>query len=194
MTSVFAPRRDADVADLIDACPLALLVSGEGEGFAVTPLPLLAVRDAGGRVVELIGHFARANPHVAKLEQKPRAQALFLGPNAAIPASWVSKPRWAPTWNYAFVRLDIEVRLDPEDNDAAVRQLVHAVDGDRWSVDSLGDRYAGLIGRIVAFRAKVLAVDAVFKLGQDEDRESFAEILAALGGHPLAALMQGQAE
>ncbi|MBN8842214.1 MAG: FMN-binding negative transcriptional regulator [Sphingomonadales bacterium] len=194
MNPIFAPRRAADVSDLIDRCRLGLIVSGTGEGLAATPLPLLAKRGRDGEVTELLGHFARSNPHVAKLEKNPYARALFLGPNAAISPKWVSKPQWGPTWNYAFVDIAVEITFLPDQNDVAVRQLVSAVEGDSWNVEQLGDRYESLIDRIIAFRARVVEQNAVFKLGQDEDRKSFSEILAGLGDDPLAALMRRQAE
>jgi transcriptional regulator len=56
----------------------------------------------------------------------------------------------------------------------------------------MGDRYDQLVPHIVAFRAAVLSVHATFKLGQDEDDASFAEIVERIDDRALARLMVDQ--
>jgi transcriptional regulator len=56
----------------------------------------------------------------------------------------------------------------------------------------MGSRYADLRRHIIAFRAHVQASHPTFKLGQDEDGATFAEITAALGEQPLAEWMMMQ--
>lgn len=193
--SVFDPRSQADVAKLVREHPLATLVSDTAVGFAATPLPLVAETDGEGRIVALIGHFGRSNPHLAAIAEDPRALAIFHGPQGYVSPRIVSKPQWGPTWNYAVARFQVEVTLTPERNDEALALLIDAVEGDgpgAWRASMLGERYALLAARIVSFRAAVTRTHATFKLGQDEDAATFSDIVEGLDDRALACLMLGQ--
>jgi transcriptional regulator len=193
--SIFDPKSPADIAALVREFPLATLLSNGPDGFAATPLPLIAEHDSDGRIVALIGHFARSNAQLAGLRDDPRAMAVFHGPHAYVSPRIVSKPGWAPTWNYAVVRFQLAVTLTPERNDDALRLLAEALEGtgpDAWHPGLIGERYDRLVAHIVAFRAEVLATHATFKLGQDEDAASFAEIVEEIGDDRLAQMMVGQ--
>lgn len=193
--SLFAPRVPGDVARFVRAHPLGLVVSHGTAGFASTPLPLLPVVDAGDVVVELFGHFALANPQVEAIRANPAVHIVFQGPQGYIRPAWVPQPGWAPTWNYALVRFDAELRFVPEENDRAIRDLVAAMEGDgpgAWTTQAMGPRYDQLVRRIIAFRARVTRIHATFKLGQDEDDAVFREILTGLGDDPLARTMAAQ--
>jgi transcriptional regulator len=188
----FAPHSDADIARLVAEHPLAYVVSRD---FQATPLPLIAETDAAGAIVSLFGHLARRNPQVAALQGDPDALILFQGPQGYISPRLVSNPTWAPTWNYAVVRFEVRIAFVPDETDAAVRRLAGHLEGTRsnpWQVEELSKRYGQLLQRIIAFRAQVRSVHATFKLGQDEDRVTFAEIVAALGNAPLAHWMSEQ--
>jgi transcriptional regulator len=187
--SPFAPRSTADIMQLVRDHPLAMLVSRD---LAATPLPLLLETDADGEPVALIGHFARSNPQVAALEADPRAVAIFQGPHAYVSPRIVSKPGWAPTWNYAVVRFQIELSFQPEQNDAAIRALVDAMEAGAWNVEAVGARYEKLVRHVIAFRATITDTHATFKLGQDEDAASFDEIATGIGDDALSRLMKAQ--
>lgn len=193
--SAFDPKSPADIARLVREFPLATFVSNGPDGFLATPLPLVAESGGDGPITGLIGHFARGNPHLAALRAAPRAMAVFHGPQAYISPRIVSKPGWGPTWNYAVVRFQLEVTLMPEENDAALTLLAEALEGDApgaWRPSRMGERYDRLRAHIVAFRAKVLSTHATFKLGQDEDDATFAEIVAGVRDPQLARAMMGQ--
>lgn len=195
MSNPFIPRRPEDVADLVRGQTLALVVTRTAGRFFATPLPLLVETDDGGSVTALVGHFARANPHAVAAQADPEALILLLGPHGYIAPGWVSQPAWAPTWNYALATFETRLEFLPDYADQVIRDLTTAMEGDgpdAWRVDSLGDRYAKLLPRVIAFRAHVTRATAKFKLGQDETAQSFSEILAALGDTPLARLMMDQ--
>lgn len=191
MTGVFEPRRADDPARLIADYPLGWLVSGN---FNASPLPLLAETGADGAMVSLFGHCARKNPLVGDFRADPRGLVLFNGPHGYVSPALVSKPDWAPTWNYAVLRYRVEVELVEGATRDAIERLVGAMEGRNWSTDRVGPRYETMLEHIIAFRAHVLSAEPVFKLGQDESAAGFAEIVA---GHPdqtLAAWMEGQAK
>ena len=188
MGNPFAPASSRDVADLIEAYPLAWVVSHGADGFGATPLPLLADCDETGAVVRLVGHMARANPQFRQLEADPRALVLFEGPQGYMSPSWVSDRTWAPTWNYAAVRFEVDIRFTPEATDRAVARLVAKMEAGRersWSSAEMGPRYERLREAIIAFEADVRSTRARFKLGQDERPEVLDELMA---GSPDAEL------
>ena len=194
--SRFAPRRPGDVAAFLRREMLGLVTSHDAQGFISTPLPLLAETDDDGVIHTIIGHFARANPHVERVAANPEALVSFLGPHGYVGPAMVSKPGWGPTWNYQLAQFEVEITLEPDQGDAAIAALVEALEGegaDAWRSERMGERYALLAAHVIAFRARVVRQSARFKLGQDEDRTSFNEIIGALGDSPLARAMLDQA-
>jgi transcriptional regulator len=190
--NLFVPRERADIPRLIGEYPLAWVVSAGPEGMAATPLPLLAETDAGGEVVSLFGHFARSNPQVALIERQPQAMILFQGPNAYVSARLVANPTWGPTWNYAVLRFDVEIGFVPEETGESVERLAAHLERDQaepWTPARMGERRALLLRGIIAFRARVTATHSRFKLGQDENPQTFDEIVSGLDDPALAAWM-----
>lgn len=189
-SSPFLNHGPGDLAQLIAEYPLAWVTPRGGGAETPAPLPLLADLDADGRVASLIGHMARRNPLMAALEATPEATILFMGPQAYVSPACVSDPTWAPTWNYAEIRIDARVRFQPEATGAALERLVAAMDRNErtgWTPARMGPRYAPMAQAVIAFEAEVLAVHARLKLGQDERIEVLNEILLR---HPDKALVR----
>ncbi|ATQ43685.1 FMN-binding negative transcriptional regulator [Caulobacter mirabilis] len=182
---------EADAIDLVREYPMAWLVSG-GEAFAATPLPLLPDLDGDGRLVGLTGHMARANPHVARLRERPRAYVLFQGSHGYISPSWFRDRSRAPTWNYAILKIEADIVFDPAGVDEALQRLVETMEKDRprpWSADEMGPRYERLRRGVVAFQARIVSLAGRFKLGQDEPDEVYEDIMAEVGGSDLGGWM-----
>ena len=190
--SACRPWTDRDVVDLIDAHPLALLVSARG--FLTTPLPMLVEADASGRPVTLLSHFARRNPQVELIRADPRCCFLFLGPHGYVSPELITTTQdWAPTWNYAFVRIVADVAFDEALNGEAIQRLVEKMEHGRsrpWTTAGMGERYERLKAQVIGFRAAVVEVDARFKLGQEERPEVLDDILAGFAGGDLAGWMR----
>lgn len=194
---VYAASSDGDVLDLILRVPLAWMVSSD-DVFGATLLPLRPQLDDAGRLVALMGHFARSNPQVRRLRDHPRALVLFTGPQAYVSPSWMADRTQAPTWNYASAAFDCDLEWfdGPEQIEAIVQDLVEAQEQSRpgaWSAEEMGARYAGLARGIIAFRAEIRTTRAVFKLGQDERRDVFDDILMGLdanAGGEISGLMR----
>jgi len=180
----YAATSAAMTADLVRAYPLAWIVSPASD-VAATPLPLRPVVGADGRIEALLGHFARSNAQVEALKADPRAGILMIGPSGYISPSWMADRTQAPTWNYASVEFRVELTfLDDEASLRAVLDdLIGGMEAQRphaWAATDMGERYGALSRRIVAFRARVLEERAVFKLGQDERDDVYADIMAGL--------------
>lgn len=183
--SRFAARDSNDLLRLLATQPLAWLVSAGGEDACFSPLPLRAQLDASGELVGLMGHLARRNPHVARLARDPQATALVLGPQAYVSPSWLDDRTQAPTWNYAAAVFQLEVTLSeaPQDIADELDALVTQMEAGRaraWALEEMGERYARLALGVTALRGRIMARHSTFKLGQDEARHDFAQILAGL--------------
>lgn len=181
--SLYRPASAHDIDKLVAEHPLAQIVSCNDGHFAVSALPLLLERTEEGAF--LLGHFDRNNPQVPSLRTRPHALALFTGAHGYISPSWRGHRRIAPTWNYAQVRF--EVRFEFQDTPKATREvlqkLVSHMEAGRpepWSIRDMGTRYADQARNVIAFRARVLSTDASFKLGQNEDPDNLAAIIAQL--------------
>ena len=187
---------DEEIDRLVADHPFALLVSATAQAPMATPLPLLLERDADG-AAWLVGHFARNNPQVALLREQPRALAVFTGAHGYMSPSWLRDRTQAPTWYYATVHFEVEVEVLEQETatrDALERLVAHMEAGraDAWRAEELGARYPRLAAAVVAFRARVVATHARFKLGQGERDDVLADQRAALereGAYALLAAM-----
>lgn len=192
MSGVFDPPSAEAVIELIEAYPLAWLISDADEEFAATPLPLLPETNADGVLVVLFGHMALSNPQTATLRQSPRALILFQGPQGYMSPEPLSNRDWAPTWNYAIARFTVTVEFVPEENDRALQLLLDKMEAGRprpWTIAELGERYHSLKQHIVAFRAHILKADLKFKLGQDERAQTLHELIGGAEDATLARWM-----
>lgn len=187
VSPIFTPESSA-IRTLVSDYPLGLLVTSSPDGADVSPLPLLLESKESGELW-ILGHMGRGNPQLGSLQANPRATVIFLGPHGYISPSWFTDRTQAPTWNFALVKCEVEVRMDYSLD--AAREAVDALTArmelgreNAWSPHEMGSRYERLIPAVVAFRARVLSTQAKFKLGQNERMDVLAEILAATGDQP----------
>lgn len=173
----------ADVQKLVADYPLAWVCGGGAAAMEASLLPLIGVYDDRGELIELIGHLMRSNPLHAALIADPRATILFQGPDSYVSPEHAGLRDWAPTWNYAQIKVRVEVQFDDELTGPSLDLLIDAMEKGRlqpWSKEELGERYRGMLPRIIGFRATVTQLSGKFKLGQDENREALASIVGTL--------------
>lgn len=193
MNPLFAQYSHADVERIVKDYPLAWVLARGAPAADAALLPMLGCYDEGGALVGLIGHMSRSNPIHARLLQDPRAQFLFTGPQAYVSPEHAGRRNWGPTWNYAALRIEADVRIDETLTGPSLDQLVRASEAGRaqpWTAAELGARYQGMAKAIIGFEARVTAMDATFKLAQDETDEVLGHLLEAHPDAPLRAWMQ----
>lgn len=194
----FGARSATDLLELVRTSPLAWIVSGSGDDFHATLMPIRPWHMDGSTITGFASHLPRAHPQVQQLGRDPDARLLFLGPHGYISPSWLEDRTQAPTWNFASAcfRVRVEFMNKPGELRAHLDDLVDAMEAGRpkaWSVSDMGERVHELMPRIVGFVAHVREVDARFKLGQDERPEVFRDICAGLqaeGASPLLEWMR----
>jgi transcriptional regulator len=191
----FRPAKDDQAFELVTNHPLAWVVT---EPLSALLLPVRPVTAPDGELTKLKGHFPRSSPMLRRLQEQPRALVLFTGPAAYISPSWLRNRAQAPTWASASVAFECEFAFD--DTGASLRSnladLVDAMEAGRpdpWTLDELGERYDRLAAGIIAFSADIVASREAFRLGQNEDAASFADILSGLsseGNLDLVSMME----
>lgn len=191
MSARFTSVSNADILRFAAENPLAWVVPHADPGDSVL-MPLLIEADASNQPSSLLGHLPRSGRILSRLSEDRRATCLFLGPQSYIPPGWISKPGWAPTWNFVSLKVCGTIILDDALTEEAVRRLVAHMEtraGSDWSVEQMGPRFDGLLRGIVGFRMRIDTLLPRFKTGQDETEMSHAEIHAHLEGHALQAWM-----
>ena len=186
-SALFTPD-PSKVDALVAVHPLAHLVSLSAEGLVATPLPLLLERDASGRAT-LLGHFARANPHVEHLEARPEALVIFMGPQGYIVVV-VHGSNAGSKLELRDGAFDGADRDRPfTDSGARSGRPAERTYGARAGSGVVrcgdGQPLRSPVAHVVAFRAEVLGCQAKFKLGQNERADVLAE---ALVGSPATAI------
>ena len=191
----FAGTERAAVARLMHDHPFATLVTPATPEPLVSHVPLLLVPDREPHG-ELIGHFARANPHW-RHAAAAESIAIFHGPHAYVSPSWYAKPAQAvPTWNYATVHAHATMQVieDPAEARSILDALVNRFESTRpepWTFAMPERERDALVGAIVAFRLRIRRIEAKFKLSQNRpaaDRERVATALVAEGYADAAAV------
>lgn len=187
MTHPFEDVSSPDICRFVADYPLAWIVPSADPSLALL-MPLLIETDAAGAPVSLLGHLPRRLPWAQTLAADPSATCLFLGPHAYIPPGWISKPGWAPTWNFLSLKVSGNLALDDSLTRHAVSTLVRHMEtrrGSDWTEENIGGRFEDLLKHIIGFRLQITRLTPRFKTGQDETGQSRSEIRAALAGHPL---------
>lgn len=192
------------IAALIDAYPLATMISvvdglrvngsstsQSAQAAHAAPMvshaPLVYVRNeneaaAGG---QLIGHFARANPHWKHL-QNGKVTAIFHGPSAYITPQWYVKND-VPTWNFATVHVEGRARLIESEEgliDCLKLLTAKAEEGAKnpwefWIPEDL-EGAKRLLGAIVGFSIEIESIEAKFKFVQSKSPEDRAKVRQGL--------------
>jgi len=197
----FAQTDIAALHALMDAHPLATLVTHGPEGIDANHIPLHL--DAGaGHNGTLRGHVARANPLAKAAAVDVEILAIFQGPQSYIsPSGYATKAehgKVVPTWNYTAVHAWGRLRLidDPHWLRAQVRTLTtthEAALPHPWQVsDAPADYIEKMLGAIVGIEIVIDRLVGKWKVSQNQPPANQASLVAALAGQPMAELIRQQ--
>jgi transcriptional regulator len=181
---LFRNENLAEVRDFLHRYSFGIVVSQvEGRPFAAH-IPLELDQNAAGQDV-LTGHLSIANPIWKALsEYEGQVLAIFQGPNTYISSTWYNHEN-VPTWNYTAVHVYGKVRLQTADEVyISLKKMVdkyEAITGtglkvENYSAGFMEKQMKGLVG----FEIAIEEIQAAYKLSQNRDEESHANVVKAL--------------
>lgn len=176
-------NQDAIIA-FIKEHPFATLigVSSTHEPIA-TQIPILLKERDGDFYLQ--GHFMKQTDHHHAFLQNDNVLVLFSGPHTYVSASWYENKKQASTWNYMTVHARGKMQILSDDALPGMLEELTAHFEQNPSSPSqfkeLPEEYIARLSKaIVAFEIKLLQTDAVFKLSQNRDEQSFDNIVSKL--------------
>lgn len=169
---------------LLERDPFVTLLTTGADGLPeLTRLPVLYRRR--GEQVELLGHWARANP---QSRQGGRAKVLVNGPHGYVSASWYPDKESAarvPTWNYAAAELVGQLQCfdDPPSLGQLLADSIALFESrarQDWRFDPTLDAHRPSLRAIVGFRLQVQQIQIKLKLSQNHPQANQLAVTSAL--------------
>ena len=170
----------AAILGLIEANPLAAIVTHRSPGLDANHIPLLVDSRPPGRFT-LIGHVSRQNQLWRQASPDEAVLVLFRGAEGYISPNWypgkTRNENQVPTWNYQVLNLrgTLEVVDDEKFVRGVVARLITKHEGSQpkpWKMtDSDPDYISEQLTKIVGIRITVNDVEAKFKLSQNRSQE-----------------------
>ena len=161
----------------------------------VAHAPAVVRRLGDGLAIDF--HLSRGNALSPFLSQGFRAVAVSLGPDAYVSPDWYESADQAPTWNYVSVEAEGPVSVLDEAGLIAQVDALSAQEEARllpkppWTRAKMRPGlFESMLRGIVGARLTVERLQGVSKLGQNKGEADRAGVIQALGGHPLARLME----
>ena len=186
----FEEPRLETMRELMQARPLATLVTMTPQGLTANPIPLYLAADAASPFGVLQGHVARANPVWRESSLETEVLALFQGPDEYITPSWYATKRETgkvvPTWNYAVVHAQgrLRVRDDPAWLLPFLEKLTaqqEAEFAEPWRVSDAPLEYIEkLLNAIVGIEIVITRLQGKWKVSQNQPEANREGVLAGL--------------
>ncbi len=185
----FDESRPAVLQALIDAHPLATLITLTPDGLNANHIPLRLHADEGPHGT-LRGHVARANAIWKDFDPRVDALAIFQGPDSYITPGWYATKRETgkvvPTWNYAVVHVHGSLRAI--DDPAWLRPHLEALTAtheaarvDPWHVSDAPVEYTEkLMLGIVGIELTIARMAGKWKVSQNQPAANQAGIIEGL--------------
>ena len=165
----------------------AAVVMTLGGEITATHAPLVVRENAGE--LSLIGHFAKANPCSAALENCA-ALVIFTGPHDYISPSLYDSKLSVPTWNYTAVHAyGTAGIINPEP--ALMMLIEESEPAYRQQWDALPASFREkMIAGVTAFEIRVKKIEGKYKLSQNRPPADRARVTQAFEGSELGEFMR----
>ena len=175
------------IRELIDSRPFAFLSGCDARRQPVATQVPMFLEERDGETF-LTGHLMKNTDHHRAFAVNPQVLAVFTGPDSYVSGSWYRDPNTPSTWNYMSVHARGSIRfLEGQALEDMLRKTsLHFENHDARSptvYDNLPlERREKALKALVAFEIEVTELDHVFKLSQDQDAESYSNIIRQLEG------------
>ncbi|HEY4934929.1 MAG TPA: FMN-binding negative transcriptional regulator [Puia sp.] len=182
-TPYFKAGHPDEVIAYMRAHPFAL-ICGVNENIkpVATQVPLLF--EQRDDKLFLQGHFMKKQDHTNAFFQNPNVLVVFSGAHTYVSASWYENKQIASTWNYQAVHAAGTIRFqDAGFLHQLLTRLTETFEkpGSPSLVQHMDPAYVEqMMQAIVAFEVEVLSIRNVFKLSQNRDKQSHANIISQL--------------
>jgi transcriptional regulator len=179
----FKAAHPEEVLAFMRGHPFALICGSDEEGKPVaTQVPFLFEQREDKLFLQ--GHFMKKQDHTYAFLQNPNVLVVFTGAHTYVSASWYENKQIASTWNYQSVQAG--GRISFQDTGFLHQLLTRLTEtfeepGSVSLVQHMDPAYVQqMMQAIVAFEVEVISVHHVFKLSQNRDRQSQANIFSRL--------------
>ncbi len=182
--SYFKAKDHQEVIDFMHANPFVTICGVDTNGFPVaTQVPILIKIE--NEHITISGHLMRKQDHTNAFEKNKNVLVLFSGPSAFVSASWYVENNIGSTWNYQSVHAKgaIEFKDDAHLLSLLTELTMHFEKDPNASsqVKNLSQEYMDQnMKAILSFEIVVEKLQHVFKLSQNRDEESHANIKGEL--------------
>lgn len=182
----YREERQALIHQLIRDCSFATILTNNKTDL-ISHLPVILSMNDDGEL-ELISHFARANPHWKELKEAGVVKVIFNGPHGYISPSWYRPASDnVPTWNYAVAHAvgKFELIEEPTKVFNEMNKLVdhfEMVNETGWKLPSDETSIKELMKSIVVFKVINVKLEAKFKLSQKQDSRDRENVIKELSG------------
>lgn len=197
----FKAANHQEVLDFMQANPFVTICGVDANGLPIAAqIPILIKHSAEKLIIS--GHLMRKQDHTNAFEKNNNVLVIFSAPSAFVSASWYTQKGIASTWNYQTVHA--VGKMDMKD-DAHLLQLLTELtlhfekDANApTQIKNLDTDYVQQnMKAIVSFDIEVTELKNVFKLSQNRDEVSHANIQKELEKGDaackyMAAAMQAQ--
>ena len=176
----FKANNHQEVLDFMQANPFVTICGVDAHGLPVaTHIPVLIKVE--NEKVTISGHMMRKQDHTNAFEINKNVLVIFLAPSAFVSASWYTNKGMASTWNYQTVHAVGKLEMKDE---AHLLQLLTELtlhfekdENAPTQVKNLSPEYMQQnMKAIVSFEIEVAVLKNVFKLSQNRDEASHANI------------------
>jgi transcriptional regulator len=179
----FKEKNHSEVLGFIKANPFAMLIGSSNNMPVATQVPFL-IGEKEGKLL-LRGHIMKNTDHHKALSENNNALCVFTGPHAYVSASWYSNQQIASTWNYISVHAKGKLKFLDENQLIGILKETTAHFENNPHSPSLfehlpADYVEKLVKAIIAFEIEIDAIENVFKLSQNRDKESYENIINQL--------------
>lgn len=196
----FAENRPEQLAALIRAHPLGLLITQGSDGPVANPVPFDLTPD--GQLLR--AHLARGNPQLQDLRGGSPALVVFQGEQSYITPNWYATKqatgKVVPTWNYLMVQARgvpavIEDAAWLRDQIEALTVQMETGQPRPWAVSDAPDSYVrSMLRGIVGVEIRINEMRGKWKAGQNKVAEDRAGVRQGLSAsHPALAAATGEA-
>jgi transcriptional regulator len=178
--SYFKTNNYQEIIDFMHAHPFVIICGVDENGLPVAAqIPVLIKQESDKCIIE--GHIMRKQDHTNAFEKNNNVLVIFSAPSAFVSASWYSNKGIASTWNYQTVHAvgKMEMKDDAHLYALLTRLTAHfEKDPDApTQLKNLDPLYVEQnMKAIVSFEIEVTQLKHVFKLSQNRDEASHANI------------------